>query len=406
MKPFSQQSYYELLEVPFSASEDQIRAAYASASELYAPDSIAVYSLSDPAQAELLRSKLQTALAILTDPELRLDYDRSIGLAPPPEEEDEDAAKVPSLAEETEQLSMADLLTSAEKRPFLRAAGPDSGVSRPVDPTRVPAAAFEGTPEQGAAPVAADGNGPLASKEGTAPRDEEKVVSPSDSSSEERPGEAASEEGSRQASSERAEGAPAEEGRAGRDDEDAASPPEMVEADEDREQDTAKVITRDEHGRPLDGASPAAASTVLEGDGEVSEPRPGSRSGSRSLEQAPHLAEESGIANAETAMAHVVSVTNRDQRPRSVEIGTEAVINGELLRGVRKSKGMSLAHLSERTRIAMRHLENIEADRYDGLPANVYLRGMLMSLSRELGLDPVRIAKGYLDCVIEKQKGR
>ena len=42
MKPFEQQNYYELLEVPVSAPPEEIRAAYSRLMELYAPDSIAV----------------------------------------------------------------------------------------------------------------------------------------------------------------------------------------------------------------------------------------------------------------------------------------------------------------------------------------------------------------------------
>jgi cytoskeletal protein RodZ len=60
---------------------------------------------------------------------------------------------------------------------------------------------------------------------------------------------------------------------------------------------------------------------------------------------------------------------------------------------------VSLHQIAERTRIGARHLENLEADRYDALPATVYLRGILMSLSRELGLDGVRVARSYLQFV-------
>ena len=47
----------------------------------------------------------------------------------------------------------------------------------------------------------------------------------------------------------------------------------------------------------------------------------------------------------------------------------------------------------------MRHWENVEADRYDALPATVYLRGMVMNLARELKLDPIRVTRSYLALV-------
>ena len=67
--------------------------------------------------------------------------------------------------------------------------------------------------------------------------------------------------------------------------------------------------------------------------------------------------------------------------------------------GSARRRGLSLQQLADRTRISARHLENMEADRYDALPAAVYLRGILMNLARELGLDPLRVSKSYLALV-------
>lgn len=124
----------------------------------------------------------------------------------------------------------------------------------------------------------------------------------------------------------------------------------------------------------------------------------------RALETAPQLAEESAIATAETALAQVAAKVKETRAPSSpslpapkpLDIDPSAEFNGELLRRVRESRGMSLAQIADRTRIAARHLENIEADRYKDLPAQVYLRGILMNLAREYGLDPLRVSKSYL----------
>ena len=85
----------------------------------------------------------------------------------------------------------------------------------------------------------------------------------------------------------------------------------------------------------------------------------------------------------------------RDGRIR-LDIPSDAEFNGELLRRVRESYGLSLQQVAERTRITRIHLENVEADRYDRLPATVYLRGILVNLARELRLDPARVSKTYL----------
>jgi hypothetical protein len=70
---------------------------------------------------------------------------------------------------------------------------------------------------------------------------------------------------------------------------------------------------------------------------------------------------------------------------------------GEMLRRVRESRGLTVQQVAERTRITRHHLENIEQDRFPALPAPVYLRGIIMSLARELRLDGQKVARSYLD---------
>jgi ribosome-binding protein aMBF1 (putative translation factor) len=88
----------------------------------------------------------------------------------------------------------------------------------------------------------------------------------------------------------------------------------------------------------------------------------------------------------------------RDSRTKlkPVDLPQDAEFTGEVLRRVREQRGFSLSQLAERTRISTRHLENVEADEYDELPATVYLRGILMNIARELGLDPLKVSRSYL----------
>jgi hypothetical protein len=83
--------------------------------------------------------------------------------------------------------------------------------------------------------------------------------------------------------------------------------------------------------------------------------------------------------------------------PAPMLVPEGAAWSGELLRRVRESRGLTLQQLAERTRITRHHLENIEQDRFKALPAGVYLRGIIMSLSRELRLDGQKVARSYLD---------
>ena len=82
---------------------------------------------------------------------------------------------------------------------------------------------------------------------------------------------------------------------------------------------------------------------------------------------------------------------------RALDIPPNAAFNGELLRRVREARVIGLRQLSERTKIAYSHLENIEADHYKALPPAVYLRGFLMLIARELKLDPLKVSKTFLD---------
>jgi curved DNA-binding protein CbpA len=121
------------------------------------------------------------------------------------------------------------------------------------------------------------------------------------------------------------------------------------------------------------------------------------------LDRAPQLAEESAIANAEAALIHA-SARGEHLRNRPVDIPPDAIFNGDLLRRVRQGRGLAVHEVAERTRIPLKHLENIEAGRYNQLPATVYLRGILTSLSKELGLDPTRVTKDYIQLMSKGQR--
>ena len=70
---------------------------------------------------------------------------------------------------------------------------------------------------------------------------------------------------------------------------------------------------------------------------------------------------------------------------------------GPLLRQAREGRGLSVRQVSDRTKVTRHHIENIEAERFDKLPATVYLRGILMCLARELRLDGQKVARSYLE---------
>lgn len=59
---------------------------------------------------------------------------------------------------------------------------------------------------------------------------------------------------------------------------------------------------------------------------------------------------------------------------------------GHYLREQRESRGMSVEEVSRATRVPVQSVERIEADRFDELPGEVFVRGFLKSYARALGV--------------------
>jgi cytoskeletal protein RodZ len=64
---------------------------------------------------------------------------------------------------------------------------------------------------------------------------------------------------------------------------------------------------------------------------------------------------------------------------------------GSALRLHRERRGMSAAELARVTRIPMASIEAIEADRFDELPGEVFVRGFLRAYAQAVGLLPAEI---------------
>ena len=66
---------------------------------------------------------------------------------------------------------------------------------------------------------------------------------------------------------------------------------------------------------------------------------------------------------------------------------------GERLRRAREAKGLSLDDVANRTRIPTRHLQNIEREDWDALPAVTYAIGFTRNYANAVGLDGAVIAR-------------
>ncbi len=79
----------------------------------------------------------------------------------------------------------------------------------------------------------------------------------------------------------------------------------------------------------------------------------------------------------------------------SVEPKTSDEPLGAYLKKIRESKGLSLEDLSQRTRISLKNLQQIEAGEWEKFPVEAYVRGYLNSISETLGLAMPEILAAY-----------
>lgn len=68
---------------------------------------------------------------------------------------------------------------------------------------------------------------------------------------------------------------------------------------------------------------------------------------------------------------------------------------GQYLRRLREERRMSVEEISRVTRIPGPSVERIEADRFDELPGEVFVRGFLASYARAVGVSPEEVLARY-----------
>ena len=355
MKSFQAQTHYEVLEISVGASSAEVRGSHERLVRLYADDQAALYGLVDPAHSAALRKRLDEALEILADDDLRELYDAEIGLPP---RVVKGAVVVPSVPRPSVPVPV----------PAPRSSAPLTLVPQAPHPNPLPKG--EGAQQR---------FGSFSYVTQTAPPPSQpaaytySVVPPQRV---------------------------------------AAPPPVMVVpvparvlAEPPAPAPEPRQLALDvSPGVPSWGAKPVApeplpAPVVEE---PVAEPPPAPEPEKPApipeVPPMPMLGDD-----VQVAIIPARATPNREfrleQRPRPYEIPEGVEINGDLLKQVRMAKGLSLVQVADRTRIGVKHLENVEGDRYDALPAAVYLRGILMNLTRELGLDGLRVSRSYLTFV-------
>lgn len=75
---FDGKTYYDILEIPITASPNDIQKAYNKTKEAYSPSSPALYTIFTAEEAQQLNCLIDTAFSVLINPLRRAEYDRSI----------------------------------------------------------------------------------------------------------------------------------------------------------------------------------------------------------------------------------------------------------------------------------------------------------------------------------------
>jgi flagellar biosynthesis protein FlhG len=81
-------------------------------------------------------------------------------------------------------------------------------------------------------------------------------------------------------------------------------------------------------------------------------------------------------------------------RPHPVKLPDP--VTGADLRRFRESRGVTLSRIAADSKVGKRTFEDIEGDRFERLPAVVYVRGFLREYARAVGLDPVATAESFV----------
>jgi flagellar biosynthesis protein FlhG len=104
---------------------------------------------------------------------------------------------------------------------------------------------------------------------------------------------------------------------------------------------------------------------------------------------------------AEAALAKPLVETRTREAPAFERIAADdeavgdSVWDGARLRRARLQRGIEIDDLATVTKISPAYLRFLEEDRFDDLPAVVYVRGFIASYARYLGLDAQQVARSY-----------
>ena len=75
----------------------------------------------------------------------------------------------------------------------------------------------------------------------------------------------------------------------------------------------------------------------------------------------------------------------------------EVVFSGRILKDIRRKLGIQLFDVSLETKIRKEILNNIELEKFEDLPQEIYLRGHVWSYAKYLSLNPKKVVDDYIN---------
>jgi flagellar biosynthesis protein FlhG len=87
--------------------------------------------------------------------------------------------------------------------------------------------------------------------------------------------------------------------------------------------------------------------------------------------------------------------TTRDSLPL-VELSDDTVVDGTFLGRIRRERNVELIDISNKAKISRSYLQAIEEERFEDLPAPVFIRGFITEFARFLKIDPGRAVRDFM----------
>lgn len=341
---FVSQSYYEILDIDLEASDEEVKRAYRLVRSSFEPDSMAIYSLYSPEETEAIGSKIDEAFRMLTNRDHRRAYDKYLGMVagrrPCPDDPHRFFDGIHHISELTPLEQFVEGMGEE-----LAAVAPAVAAGASAEYEEVSAEASIDIPAVTAADASLEQvlDGPEAPTASSAIEQAEcrLPLEPMTAPTEATPPES-----------------------------DVTLPPipealceEPAPSVSERSQ-----MSFDQASTTFHGLSSPQHSTA-----DVTDSHPRLRSWTRDYTDR-RLAERQSICLnplTEESLGH---------------IREDSLVTGSVLRRIREQRGVELETICEETKISIMYLRFIEADRYDDLPASIYVTGYIEKYVRLLDL--------------------